>query len=112
MPLCLASANTRYGDLNYAHAGGEIGPVFDLWPGMSLTTALGAAAGYFDDRFYYGEGSGSATFEGQTPEGIFHSLRFRAAYRSYDRLLPERRKAGTTISAGGSRSRKCSATAT
>ena len=62
-------ANTRYGDLNYAHAGGESGPVFDLWPGMSLTTALGAAAGYFDDRFYYGEGSGSATFEGQTPRG-------------------------------------------
>lgn len=81
-------ANTRYGDLNYAHAGGESGPVFDLWPGMSLTTALGAAAGYFDDRFYYGEGSGSATFEGQTREGIFHSLRFRAAYRSYDSYWP------------------------
>jgi hypothetical protein len=81
-------ANTRYGDLNYAHAGGETGPVFDLWPGMSLTTALGAAAGYFDDRFYYGEGSGSATFEGQTREGIFHSLRFRAAYRSYDSYWP------------------------
>ncbi len=57
--------NTRYGDLNYAHAGGETGPVFDLWPGMSLTPALGAAVGYFDDRFYYGEGSGSATFEGR-----------------------------------------------
>jgi hypothetical protein len=81
-------ANTRYGDLNYAHAGGETGPVFDLWPGLSLTTALGAAAGYFDDRFYYGEGSGSATFEGQTAEGIFHSLRFRAAYRSYDSYFP------------------------
>lgn len=80
--------NSRYGDLNYAHAGGDTGPVFDLWPGMSLTTALGAAVGYFDDRFYYGEGSGSATFEGTTPEGIFHSLRFRAAYRSYDSYFP------------------------
>ncbi|MFN3351229.1 hypothetical protein [Pseudorhodoplanes sp.] len=81
-------ANTRYGDLNYAHAGGESGPVFDLWPGLSLTTALGAAVGYFDDRFYYGEGSGSATFEGQTAEGIVHMLRFRAAYRSYDSYWP------------------------
>ncbi len=81
-------ANTRYGDLNYAHAGGETGPVFDIWPGLSLTTALGAAAGYFNDRFYYGEGSGSATFEGQTAQGIFHSLRLRAAYRSYDSYFP------------------------
>lgn len=80
--------NSRYGDLNYAHAGGDTGPVFDLWPGLSLTTALGAAVGYFDDRFYYGEGSGSATFEGTTPEGIFHMLRFRAAYRSYDSYFP------------------------
>lgn len=80
--------NSSYGDLNYAHAGGESGPVFDLWPGLSLTTALGAAVGYFDDRFYYAEGSGSATFEGQTAEGIFHSLRFRAAYRSYDNYFP------------------------
>jgi hypothetical protein len=80
--------NSRYGDLNYAHAGGETGPVFDLWPGLSLITAAGAAVGYFDDRFYYAEGSGSATFEGTTPEGIFHTLRFRAAYRSYDNYFP------------------------
>lgn len=80
--------NSRYGDLNYAHAGGETGPVFDLWPGLSLTTALGGAVGYFDGRFYYAEGSGSATFEGTTAQGIFHSLRFRAAYRSYDDFFP------------------------
>jgi len=80
--------NSRYGDLNYAHAGVESGPVFDLWPGMSLINALGGAVGYFNDRFYYAEGSGSATFEGTTAEGIFHSLRFRAAYRSYDDYFP------------------------
>jgi hypothetical protein len=80
--------NSQYGDLNYAHAGGETGPVFDLWPGLSLVTAVGAAVGYFDDRFYYAEGHGSATFEGTTAEGIFHSLRFRAAYRSYDDHFP------------------------
>lgn len=80
--------NSRYGDLNYAHAGGETGPIFDLFPGLSLVTALGGAVGYFDDRFYYAEGSGVATFEGRTPEGIFHSLRARAAYRSYDNFFP------------------------
>jgi hypothetical protein len=79
--------NSRYGDLNYAHAGGEIGPVWDLMPGLSLTPMLGAAAAYFNDRFYYGEGSASATFEGWT-EGIYRSLRFRAAYRSYDDFFP------------------------
>ncbi|HWV55022.1 hypothetical protein [Pseudorhodoplanes sp.] len=81
-------ANTRYGDLNYAHAGGETGPVFDVLPGLSFSPTLGAAVGYFDDRFYYAEGSGAATFEGQTREGIFHMLRARAAYRSYDSYWP------------------------
>ncbi|MGD9923299.1 MAG: hypothetical protein AB7V13_17920 [Pseudorhodoplanes sp.] len=80
--------NSEYGDLNYAHAGGETGPLIDLIPGLSFTPAIGGAVGYFDDRFYYGEGSGSATFEGTTPEGIYRSLRFRAAYRSYDSYFP------------------------
>jgi hypothetical protein len=79
--------NARYNDLNYAHAGGETGPIFDLLPGLSFTPMLGGAAAYFDDRFYYAEGSASATFEG-TSEGIYRSLRFRAAYRSYDDFFP------------------------
>ena len=79
--------NARYGDLNYAHAGGETGPVFDLLPSVSFTPMLGGSVAYFDDRFYYAEGSASATFEG-TSEGIYRSLRFRAAYRSYDDFFP------------------------
>jgi hypothetical protein len=79
--------NSRYGDLNYAHAGGETGPVIDLLPGLSVAPALGAAAAYFDDRFYYGEGSASATFE-STVDGVYHSLRLRAAYRSYNDFFP------------------------
>lgn len=79
--------NGRYNDLNYAHAGGETGPVFDLLPGLSFTPMVGGAAAYFDDRFYYAEGSASATFEGSS-EGIYRSLRFRAAYRSYDDFFP------------------------
>ena len=56
--------NSRYGDLNYAYAGGETGPVFYWLPGLSVSPALGGAVGYFNDRFYYGEGSASLTFEG------------------------------------------------
>lgn len=79
--------NTRYSDINYAHAGGETGPVFDLFPSVAFTPAVGGAAAYFDDHFYYGEGSASATFDG-TWEGIYRALRFRAAYRSYDNYFP------------------------
>jgi hypothetical protein len=79
--------NSRYGDLNYAHAGGETGPVYDLLPGLSFAPALGGAVGYFHDRFYYGEGSASATFEGAA-DGIYRALRLRAAYRSYDDFFP------------------------
>ena len=79
--------NSRYGDLSYAHAGGETGPVIDLVPGLALTPALGGAVSYFDDRFYYAEGSASATFDGIV-DGIYRSLRFRAAYRDYDSFFP------------------------
>jgi hypothetical protein len=79
--------NSRYGELNYAYAGGESGPVFYWLPGLSISPALGAAAAYFSDRFYYGEGSGSLTFEG-SQDNIFRALRLRAAYRSYDDYFP------------------------
>ena len=42
---------------------------------------------YFNDRFYYGEGSGSPTFEG-TQNDVTRGLRVRAAYRSYDDYFP------------------------
>jgi hypothetical protein len=79
--------NSRYDDLNYAYAGGETGPVFYWLPGLSVSPALGGAVGYFNDRFYYGEGSGSLTFEGQR-ENINSALRLRAAYRDYDDYFP------------------------
>jgi hypothetical protein len=79
--------NGRYGDLNYGYAGGESGPIFDLMPGLSVNPTLGAAVSYFNDRFYYGEGSGALTFEG-TNDGLYSALRLRAAYRSYDDYFP------------------------
>jgi hypothetical protein len=79
--------NSQYGDLNYAYAGGETGPIFYWLPGLSVSPALGAAAAYFNDRFYYGEGSGSLTFEG-VQDNVFRALRLRAAYRSYDDYFP------------------------
>jgi hypothetical protein len=79
--------NSRYGEINYGYAGGETGPVFYALPGLTITPALGAAAAYFDNRFYYGEGSGSLTFE-NTVDGYYRALRLRAAYRSYDDFFP------------------------
>ena len=79
--------NSRYGDLNYGYAGGETGPIFYWLPGLSVSPALGAAVSYFNDRFYYGEGSGSLSFEG-TQGDVFRALRLRAAYRSYDDYFP------------------------
>jgi len=79
--------NSRYGDLNYGYAGGESGPIFDILPGLSVNPSFGAAVSYFNDRFYYAEGSGALTFEG-TNEGLYSALRLRAAYRSYDDYFP------------------------
>jgi hypothetical protein len=79
--------NSTYNDLNYAYAGGETGPVFYWLPGWSVSPALGGAVSYFNNRFYYAEGSGSLTFEG-TQDNIFRALRLRAAYRSYDDYFP------------------------
>ena len=85
--LIAGQVYSKDGDLNYAYAGGETGPVYDLWPGLSVAPALGAAAAYFDNRFYYGEASGSLTFEG-THEGAYRALRLRAAYRDYNDFFP------------------------
>ncbi len=79
--------NSQYSDLNYAYAGGETGPIFYWLPGLSISPALGGAVSYFNDRFYYGEGSGSLTFEG-TQSDVTRGLRLRAAYRSYDDYFP------------------------
>lgn len=77
----------KNGDLDYAHVGGETGPVIDLWPGLSVAPALGGAAAYFNDRFYYAEGAASATFESNL-DGAYRALRLRGAYRSYDDFYP------------------------
>ena len=58
-------------------------------PGLSsLTPRLAAPSCYFDDRFYYGEGSGSLDLRRHDREGHLPRLRFRAAYRSYDNYFP------------------------
>ncbi len=74
-------------DLDYASAALDTGPVIDVFPGWSLVPALGGAAAYYDDHFYYGEGAASATFESATP-GASRALQLRAAYRSYDKFFP------------------------
>ena len=74
-------------DLDYANANLDTGPVLDIFPGWSLVPAIGGAASYYDDHFYYGEGAASLTFEGPT-QGAYRSLQLRTAYRSYDRFFP------------------------
>jgi hypothetical protein len=77
----------KEGDLDYGHIGGETGPVIDLFPGLSVAPAIGGAAAYFNDRFYYAEAAASATFESNL-DGAYHALRLRGAYRSYDDFYP------------------------
>ena len=74
-------------DLNYAYAGGAIGPVIDLFSGVSLVPAVGGAAAYYDQHFYYGEAAVSATFEGAS-QGIYQSLQLKLAHRSYGDFFP------------------------
>src|SRR5262249_45727387 len=74
-------------DLNYGYVGAATGPVLDVGPGLVLHPALGGAATYFDGRFYYGEAAAMATFE-DTFQGLYRSVRFRAAYRDYDSFFP------------------------
>jgi hypothetical protein len=77
----------KEGELDYGHIGGETGPVIDLFPGLSVAPAIGGAAAYFDDRFYYAEAAASATFESSL-DGAYRALRVRGAYRSYDDFYP------------------------
>jgi hypothetical protein len=74
-------------DLNYAVAGFDTGPVLDAFPGWSFHPALGAGAAYFDDHFYYAEGSAGVTFDSLV-RGIYRAIEVRGAYRSYDQFFP------------------------
>jgi len=74
-------------DLDYGVANLDTGPVLDIFPGWSVVPAVGGAASYYDDHFYYGEGAVSLTFEGPT-QGAYRSLQLRTAYRSYDQFFP------------------------
>ncbi len=78
---------SKSGDLGYGYAGLNTGPVLDLFSGWSVVPALGGAATYYDQHFYYGEGAVSATFEGAS-QGAYQSLQLKAAYRSYDDFFP------------------------
>jgi hypothetical protein len=77
-------------DLNYGYVGAATGPVLDLAPRLVLHPAIGGAAAVFDGRFYYGEAAAMATFE-DAYQGLYRSLRFRAAYRDYDSFFPSHR---------------------
>ena len=84
----LLHSNER--DLNYAYVGAATGPVVDLASGLLFHPAIGGAATYFDGRFFYGEAAALATFEDYF-QGLYRSVRFRAAYRDYDSFFPSQR---------------------
>ena len=71
-------------ELTYGYGGFQTGPVLDLTPKLTLHPAIGGGAASLDERFYYGEGYGSLTFEGRFG-GAYESLRIRGGYRSYGR---------------------------
>lgn len=73
--------------LNYGILGGDTGPVLDAVAGWSFRPAIGGNVAYFDDRFYYGEGALSGTFE-SILQGIYRSVTVRGAYRSYGESFP------------------------
>ena len=77
----------RENDLNYGFAGLNTGPVIDLWPGLTMHPALGGAGAYLDDRWWYGEGTASVTFEGNL-EGAYRGVRLRYGYRDYNDFFP------------------------
>ncbi len=78
---------SQSGDLDYGYAGLSTGPVIDLFSGIAMIPAVGGAASFYDNHFYYGEGAVSTTFEGIS-EGAYQSLQLKAAYRSYDDFFP------------------------
>ncbi|MBN8935084.1 MAG: hypothetical protein J0I13_01980 [Rhizobiales bacterium] len=73
--------------LNYGILGGDTGPVLDAFAGWSFRPAIGGNVSYFDDRFYYGEGALSGTFE-SILQGMYRSVTVRGAYRSYGDFFP------------------------
>jgi hypothetical protein len=77
----------KEGDLNYAVAGLDIGPVLDAWPGWSFRPAIGGNVSYFDSRFYYSEVAASGTWE-SSADNMFRAVTVRGAYRSYNDFFP------------------------
>jgi len=75
------------GRLNYGLVGGDVGPVMDAFAGWSFRPAIGGNVAYFDQRFYYGEGALSGTFE-SVLQGMYRSVTVRGAYRSYGETFP------------------------
>ncbi len=74
-------------DLGYGYAGLNTGPVLDLFSGIAMVPAIGGAATYYAQHFYYGEGAVSTTFE-RGSQGAFQSLQLKVAYRSYNDYFP------------------------
>jgi hypothetical protein len=79
--------HAREGELNYGVVGADTGPVLDALPGWAFHPAVGGNVAYFDNRFYYGEGAVSGTFD-SSAFGIYRALVLRSAYRSYNDFFP------------------------
>lgn len=75
----LHSENT---DLHYGEIGFLTGPVHQIGTRVTVHTALGGVASYFQDQLYFTEVNGSATFRWLRDTAV-QSFRLRAGYRWY-----------------------------
>lgn len=76
----LHSDNT---ELDYGEVGILTGPVHQIGTRLTVHTAIGGVASYFQDQFYFGEVNGSATFRWLRDTAV-QSVRLRGGYRWYD----------------------------
>jgi hypothetical protein len=77
----------RNTDLTYGYAEVMTGPVTDLSASVAMYAALGAAAAYFDRRFFHADAIAALTLESYL-EGAMQSVRIRGAYRQYNDFFP------------------------
>lgn len=69
-------------DIHYGEIGVLTGPVHQIGTGLTVHTAAGGVASYFQDQLYFTELNGSATFRWLRDTAV-QSVRLRAGYRWY-----------------------------
>jgi tetratricopeptide (TPR) repeat protein len=69
-------------DVNYAYAGAQSGPIFDLTPTAAAVPALGVAVTSLANSLYYGEVNAGVTIEGHRDSATYWT-RFRTGWRDY-----------------------------